>query len=179
MTLKIIDEADMAPELDAAIRRQLCLCFPHGAATFSKTRAWHGCAPAYTVVVEEGGGVIAHAGVVDRTITVGECSLRTTGVQNVFVVPPLRGTGLSRQVTDAAIGEAERRGFEIGLLFCRDELVPLYARSGWRHLQGRPVMRIDPGGREVLKNDGRTTMYYPIGGRAFPDGLIHLNGDDW
>jgi len=55
----------------------------------------------------------------------------------------------------------------------------VYERCGWRALRGRGAVLIDETGREVPKVDENVTMYYPVGGCEFPDGLIHLRGNDW
>ncbi len=56
---RTVDEQDMEPALDAAIRQILCICFPREAAVFSQTRAWHGSAPAFSVVLLDGARVVA------------------------------------------------------------------------------------------------------------------------
>jgi len=48
---RIIDEQDVSPDLDAAIRRTLVTCFPRDVEFFSRSRAWHGSAPSFTAVV--------------------------------------------------------------------------------------------------------------------------------
>ncbi len=49
--LELIEESDMPPETDAAIKRLLCECFPPDIEEFSRSRYWHGSAPAYTYLL--------------------------------------------------------------------------------------------------------------------------------
>ena len=168
----------MPPRLDERIRAGLCIAFPPDVPVFRKTRAWHGSAPQYSVVVEDAARVAAHVGVVRRRIAVGGTPLGVAGVQNVFVLPEYRGKGLSRRVMRAAMTEAAHRGFDCGLLFCVPPLEKVYAPDGWQNLGRRQVVRVEEG-REVPIPDKNIAMFYPLRVAAFPEGLIHLGGNDW
>lgn len=178
MEISIVDERLMPEPLDAAIRKGLCACFPADAGVFSKTRAWHGSASSYSVVCEDGGEVVAHIGVVDRRISAGGSELRVAGVQNVFVLPSMRGTGLCGKLMASAMEEAARRDFDCGLLFCVPKLEKAYAASGWIGLGVREVTRIEDG-REIPIPDKNIAMYRPLAEPGFPDGSINLGGNDW
>jgi GNAT superfamily N-acetyltransferase len=174
----IIDEAQMPPGLDEQIRAALCTCFPADRAVFSRTRAWHGSPPQYSVVLEDAGRVTAHAGIVQRTITVGGSPLRVAGVQNVCVLPECRGQGLSGRVLQAAMDEACGRGFDCGLLFCVPALGPLYVGGGWQALGPREIVRIEEGRRLPLPGEN-VALFYPLRVAQFPAGPIDLCGNDW
>jgi len=196
MPAKIIDETNITPSQDAAIRALLCLAFPQDVATFSKTRAWNNSAPAFTSLIEEtnpiGGGVnhiIAHIGVVDRTIRIQSIQasslkpqdsipLRVAGIQNVAVHPDHRGKGLTDQTMQLAMTEAKSRNFDLGLLFCLPQLEKLYARLGWKILPETPVTRIHEGKDTALPGKN-IAMFFPLAKPHFPPRPIHLNGDDW
>jgi GNAT superfamily N-acetyltransferase len=122
--------------------------------------------------------VVAHTGVVDRTITVGGTPLRVAGVQNVFVLPEFRGQGLSAKVLQTAMAEAGRRVFDCGLLFCVPQLEKVYAPHGWQGLGWREVIRVQEG-RETSIPDKNIAMFYPLRVAVFPKGLVHLQGNDW
>ena len=177
--VEVIDEGDLAPDLEAAIRRTLVACFPKDAEFFSRSRAWHGSAPAYSAVICDGAEVIAHLGVVQRRITVGDQSLLVAGIQNVGVRPEHRGRGLCRLVLDAAMGEALERGLDVGLLFCVAANVPVYAQCGWQRLPDPPVVRVDFDGVEKPLADGNLPMWLALAKKSFPDGAVHLGGNDW
>ena len=177
-TYRIIDERDMPDRLDGAIRRSLCACFPGDRESFSRTRAWHGSHPAWSVFAEYDGVVIAHAGIVDRTILVGALRVRVGGLQNVFVLPEHRGRGLFRSLMATVHEEAQRRGYELGMLFCSRDIGLLYERVGWRFIE-RDVTRIDDYGRPQPLPDKNLTMIDPLSRSDLPPGDIHLQGNDW
>ena len=175
---RIVDEEDMTPELDAAIRRSLCLCFPADQATFSRTRKWHGTGPAYSSLIELNNNVIAHVGVVERTLRFGEIPAKAAGIQNVFVLPDHRGQALADAVLLAAQDEAARRRFDCGVLFCVPELEKVYARCGWQTIHNQ-VVRVDETGSTQAIPSKNICMFLPIGLRVAPPGLLHLGGNDW
>lgn len=179
MKLQIVLETAISPAQDASIRAGLCICFPPDVEIFSRTRAWHGCHPAWSVLVEHADSVIAHAGVVEREVFVGQEQVSVAGVQNTFVLPEHRGRGLFRQVMAAVLEEAGRRGLEFGLLFCTPEIGAKYARQGWSLLDDRGVTRLDEDWRRLPLPAKNVTMWYPIVGRTLPPGDLDLQGNDW
>jgi GNAT superfamily N-acetyltransferase len=179
MITRVLNEPDIDPALDASIRAGLCECFPPDREVFSQTRAWHGTLPDWTIVIQEGDEVVAHVGIVERTIRADHMSLRVAGVQNVFVLPDRRGEGLCRQVMAAAMAEARRRRLQFGLLFCTPNLTAIYSNQDWRQLGRRRILRIDDEGREVPIPEKNLGMFYPLTRDDFPGGEIHLQGNDW
>jgi len=169
----------MPASTDAAIRRGLCACFPNDREHFASHRDWHGSVPAWSVVLEEGTEVVAHAAVVDRVIDVGGLSVHVAGVLNVFVLPEWRGKWLVHRVMSAAMEEARRREFDCGLLFCVPALEKVYARTGWRTLSARRITRVDEEGRELPLPGDNLAMFHPLAMADFPAGDIHLRGNDW
>jgi GNAT superfamily N-acetyltransferase len=178
MEILVLDEADIPPELDAQIRTDLCLCFPDDAEIYRQTRGWHGAVPAYTVIGREAGRVVAHVGVVDRTITVGGTPLRVAGVESVYVLPEYRGQRRTGSVLVAAIEEANRRQLDCGLLFCLPELAKVYTACGWHALGPRPIIRAEDG-QELPLPAKNMALFHPLRVPQFPEGLIHLGGNDW
>lgn len=177
--VQIIHESDLAPQLEASIRRLLVACFPKDAEFFSQSRAWHGSAPSLSAVVVDGERVIAHLGVVERRITVGGATAGVAGIQNAAVLPEHRGQGLCRRMLALAMDEALRRGLDYGLLFCDPKTAAVYARCGWRELPDRPVVRVDFDGREKPLPEGNLSMWFPLRKLVFPAGPVHLGGNDW
>jgi GNAT superfamily N-acetyltransferase len=175
---QIIDEVRLPARLDAAIRKSLCGCFPDGCQVFSHTRAWHGSPPSWTVLVENNGAVIAHAGVVDRIIRAGDQPLRVAGVQNVFVLPEFRGRGWMRRLMTALTEEAHQRNYDAGLLFCTLDIACRYQRLGWLLLE-RPLTRIDEEGRERPLPSGNYILFHPLLRTELPGGPLDLQGNDW
>jgi hypothetical protein len=176
---RIVCEQSLTAAEDAAIRTALCRCFPPDYEVFSKTRAWHGTLPTWTVLVEHEDLVIAHAGIVEREILVGQEPIRAAGVQNVLVVPEYRGSKLFLQIMSAAMDEAGRRYLDLGILFCTPDLARIYAWVGWQLLEERHVVRIDDNGQPQPLPQKNVTMFYPLVRADFPPGDIHLQGNDW
>ena len=110
---------------------------------------------------------------------VGQERVWVAGIQNVFVLPECRGSGLFRQVMSAALEEARERGMEFGLLFCSPDIGQKYARQGWQLLEDRRVTRVDEEGQSRPLPPKNVTMFYPLGGRGLPLGDLHLLGNDW
>lgn len=179
MQLRIIDESSMDQATDRAIKAGLCACFPGNESVFSQTRAWHGSAPAFTVLLERDGRVITHVGVVQRTVSVGGMDVRVAGVQNVFVLPEYRGRGLGDRVLHAAMAEAMWRKLDLGLLFCLPALEKVYARCGWKTLPRRTVRATRAGGQRYVLDEKNIMMFYPLAMEQLPPGEIDLRGDDW
>jgi len=179
MQPKIVKEQDIDAKLDEAIRRSLCICFPDDREIFEKTRAWHGSVPAWSVLIEHEGLVVAHVAVIDRTILVGDQALRVAGVGNVFTLPEYRGKGLYFKVMKTAMAGARDQGLDCGLLFCAPRIEKVYAFIGWRTLHDVQVVRIDESGREAPIPDKNITMFLPLNRSEFPPGRVHLQGNDW
>ncbi len=176
--IETIEEPAMTPELDAAIRDCLCACFPADAGFFSGSRAWHGSAPAYSLVGRAGGRVLGHVGVIVRDIRAGKQVVRIAGIQNMAVLPEWRKTGLGSALISGAMDEAARRGIPFGVLFCIPELERYYGRYGWaRH---DVEVRMDYAGERNIPIPGKNIcMAKLLAGRPFPAGTIHLQGADW
>ena len=178
MEPRIVPEEDVTPELDAAICDTLNVSFPDNQIVFEQGRQWHGTGPAYSIVIERDGCIAGHIGVADRTIRVGDRRMRVAGIMNVCVRPEYRKQGLSDRMMAVALDEAKRRAFDAGMLFCVPYLEKVYARTGW-HTSHEPVARIDEHGNETGLPAENITMVIPIVLEAFPNGPIHLQGNDW
>lgn len=179
MRLLIINESEMSKGLDEQIRKGLCICFPDDMNVFSSTRAWHGSAPAWSVVVEESDRIIAHCGIVDRIIKVDIECIHIAGIQNVFVVPDYRRQGLCEMVMNKAMEEAQVRDYHGGLLFCIPQLEKIYTRCGWKTIPREKIFRIDAQGQRIQIPEKNIAMFYPLMRTHLPEGIISLEGNDW
>lgn len=176
--LDIVNESDMTPELDTAIRECLCVCFPDDAAVFSRSRAWHGTAPEYTLLYRDGGQVVGHVGVIVREVRVGAELVRVAGIQNMAIRPQGRKSGLGAALMTTAMDEAARRGVPFGILFCVPELERYYARYHWIRRDVDVRMNFD-GQRDIPIPGKNICMVKRLADRPFPEGGIHLQGADW
>jgi predicted N-acetyltransferase YhbS len=176
--LEVIDEGRVTPELDAAIRRLLCECFPADVEAFLARRAWNEVHPAFSVIGRRGGAVVGHVGIIERQITCGVAPVRIAGIQSLAVARDCRRSGLSLDLMTAAMDEARRRGIRFGLLFCVPELEHFYAQLGWLQTERTVTMR-DAAGRTVPLTAKNISMDLALDGERLAPGPIDLEGRDW
>jgi len=180
ISLRVINEGDISPELDRAIRETLVVCFPADREYFQRQSWWH-CVPVYRVLGrDDKGSVAAHVAVVERAVIVGPnlSKVRVAGIQGCCVLPDYRGTDLSDKMMSVAMAEANRRSFDAGLLFCLDQLETVYARMGWSRLDADVYVADDKKGKALIPAKN-ITMFYPLKVKQFPAGDIDLAGTDW
>jgi len=177
MNLELIEEADMTPETDAAIKRLLCACFPPDVDAFSKSRHWHGSAPAYTVLQRDANDVVGQVGVVLRTVRVGDRQVDIAGIQSLAVDPDLQGSMLAWALMRRCMREAKSRGVPFGILFCVPELETLYAAMRWQTVEVNVTMAFE--GRHQPIPGKNICMVLDLGGGEWPQGDIDLQGPDW
>jgi len=178
--LEIIEEPDMPPATDQAIRELLCECFTDESerAVFSKTRYWHGSAPAYTLIYRKDNRVLGHVGVVIREIRCADTPVKVAGIQNLAVAREMRTTKISLQLMREAMEEASKRGVRFGLLFCVPKLERFYKWLKWKTIARTPTM-IDQDGSTAAIPGKNITMIIELTDEKFPEGNIHLQGPDW
>ncbi len=176
---KIIKESQIDNELDAEIRKSLCICFPWHKHIYENLRPWHGIAPLFTVFIERNRDIIAHAAVVDTQIKIDNRPFRVAGLQNVFVIPDYRKKGVSNIILQAAVTEAEKYDFDFGLLFTSyDPVLKVYARNGWREIENQDFYKIEDGKTVAFPPD-KHKMFYPLELKDFPKGTVQLTTNDW
>ena len=178
LSLEVVDEDRLAPELDAAIRRLLCECFPLDAETFSARRAWNGVQPLFSVLGRHGDKLVGHVGIVDRRVACAGTPLRVAGIQSLAVAPDWRRSGLAQRLMTTAMDEARSRGVCFGLLFCVPELERFYAGLGWRRIDRAVTIR-DVSGQTVPLTAKNISMELALAGNPLPPGPIDLEGRDW
>lgn len=176
--LELIEESDMPLKIDAAIRRLLCECFIPDTEEFSRSRHWHGSAPAYTLIHRQGDEVVGQVGIVLRTIQCGGVSVDIAGIQSLAVSPRIQGTMLAWALMRRSMKEAKKRGVPFGLLFCVPSLERLYAAMKWERIDVITTMR-DEEDRAVPIPGKNVAMVLKLAGRPFPQGDIDLQGADW
>ncbi|MCE5250277.1 GNAT family N-acetyltransferase [bacterium] len=181
ITIKIIQNSAVSPDLDSLIRAGLVECYPKDSDHFSHQRAWHSEPSWIVCAFSPDGTVAAHVAIVEREVLVGgtKIPVRVAGPQGVFVRPPWRKMGLSNIIMETAREESCRQGLEAGLLFCRPELeTKVYGRMGWKKVNSAVFMS-DDSGRTVPIDSKSIAMAIPIAIEQFPAGDIDLQGPDW
>jgi GNAT superfamily N-acetyltransferase len=176
----VVAEQEVVADLDKAIRDILVACFPADRQYFQRQSWWHSAAIYRVLGRDRSGSIVAHAGIVERTINVGRnlSKVRVAGVQSFCVSQDYRGAGLSERMMLRAMTEAEKRGFDAGLLFCIDALKKVYGSMGWQEIDS-DVYMLDEREATVPVPSKNVTMFYPLGKSEFPPGDIDLAGADW
>jgi len=180
ISFSVINEQDISAALDQAIREGLVACFPADREYFQRQSWWH-CVPVFRVLgINDKGSIVAHTAVVERTIAIGPnlAKMRVAGIQSFCVLPDYRGTGLSDKVMSIAMDEADKRGFDAGLLFCISQLEKVYDRMGWTKIYVAVYMA-DEKKNKMLIPTKNITMFYPLNKSELPTGDIDLAGTDW
>jgi GNAT superfamily N-acetyltransferase len=120
--------------------------------------------------------LVSRLGIVERSVAAGVHIVPVGGVSGVITHREWRGRGIARAVLGRAIEFiASRLGVDFALLLCRQEIVPFYARLGWKLTQGA-TMFLQPTGKVVYP---KLTMVYECGERRWPDGDVDLCGLPW
>jgi len=180
ISFSVIEEKDISPELDRAIREELVVCFPAEREYFSR-QSWWRSVPAYRVIGKiDNTLIVTHVAIVDRTAIVGPGSskVNVAGIQSVSVLPDYRGKGFSDKAMAISMDEAKKRGFDAGLLFCLPQLEKVYVRMGWAKIEAL-VYKIDDKKGKIPKSGEDIVMFYPFNMKEFPAGDIDLAGPDW
>jgi|GEM_PF-429160 GNAT superfamily N-acetyltransferase len=188
ITFRIIDNNDISPEFDQKIRDGLVECFPKDTAHYSQNRVWHYSTPAWVILaLTKDEEIAAHIAIVERTVTAGKSCAAGESGENVIIAGPggvfvrkkWQKTGLSDRIMQRVLEESRRRGYDAGLLFCKEVLAgKVYGRMGWQKVDGTTFMN-DADDKRIPRPDKDITMTIPISLDSFPAGDIDLNGPDW
>ncbi len=132
--------------------------------------------PDWHVLIRHYSRIVSHTAIVRRDVRVNGSTFKIGGIGGVMTPPQWRGQGLaSMALRRAERFVAEALCADFGLLFCAPEMVPFYARNGWRTVAG-PVYVEQPGGRLVWPEK---TMVFACREDAWPEGPVDLCGPPW
>jgi aminoglycoside 2'-N-acetyltransferase I len=132
------------------------------------------------VVISDGGQVVSHAAVVDRTLVVGDQPFRTGYVEGVATHPSRQRLGLGSQVMDE-VARLLRSQYEMGAL--STSVRGFYEPLGWERWLGPTCVRY---GSQLVRTEDEDggVLVLPFG----PSGSVDLAasiscesrvGDDW
>lgn len=178
MDIRILKEVEICAEISEAILQCMHKSYPNGWEVFPDGRYWKGNVPLYSAVMFAGKNVCANVAVVDRVIRIGNEEFRIAGIGSVCVHPDYRGKALNKSVLNAAMDEAEKAGFDFGLLFTGESIKKVYEQAGWIEITGQKFVYIQES-RQLEMAKEQVQMYYPLGRKDFPPGLVNLLGVDW
>ena len=133
-------------------------------------------APDYYAILEVGGELVGRLGIFNREIEIAGARIRVGGIGGVITKPEWRLRGVAGELlTRAADFMRSNLGVDFALLLCRREVAPVYAKLGWKRVDG-PTIFMQPSGMTAYPRD---TMVLRFGTREWPAGTIDLHGLPW
>jgi aminoglycoside 2'-N-acetyltransferase I len=114
---------------------------------------WHHTVGGVHVLAVEDGGMVAHAAVVDRTLTARHRPLHTGYVEGVATRPDHRRRGLAALVMREA-GQVIERNYQLGGLSDGSGIPGFYERLGWELWRGPTFVAAPEGRRRTAEDDG-------------------------
>ena len=133
-------------------------------------------APDYYVLVNRDGQLAGRLGVLDSKVSVANQIIRVGGIGGVATKPEFRHRGVaSAMLARAAEFMKSDLSVEFGLLLCRHEVSPLYAKMGWVIVVG-PTTFTRAGVTSTYPYD---TMILPLAEKTWPSGPIDMLGLPW
>jgi aminoglycoside 2'-N-acetyltransferase I len=143
--------ADLAPAEVAAIRALMGVAFGDDEEDRFTDEDWQHSIGGTHVVLDQGGRILAHAGLVEREIRIAGRRLRAGYVEAVATAPDRQGEGFGTTVM-TVVGELIRDGYELGMLGSGSH--HFYERLGWRTWRGPSAVRGPEGVRATPDDDG-------------------------
>lgn len=144
------------------------------------TEDWESCLGGTHVFAEEGGAIVAHASVIDRTFELDGTHLQTGFVEAVATLPERQGAGYASEVM-RTVNALVDQGFQLGAL--DTEIPAFYERLGWVLWPGHTGVREPEGVRLTPEEDGNVLVRLPGGSlEAGRDSLLVCDwrpGDPW
>jgi GNAT superfamily N-acetyltransferase len=120
--------------------------------------------------------LVAQLALLRREIRVGAKKIWVAGVAGVATHPDWRHRGFASSLLLATQDLMCRdSGCPFGLLVCKDELRPLYERSGWKYVADGLTLEHE-GGRSWMET---SVMVFSISEQDWPTGEIDLCGSSW
>lgn len=158
---------------DRAIRDLLTTCFTgDGNDVFLHRRYWKEPYPNRFVIRGPDDSFVAHVGVHEKEIRVGDARHRFGGICEVCVHPDFRGRGMVRAMLAFIHPWLAERGFVFSILFGDPDV---YTSSGYR-VVGNIVMDDDPLQPDGNRHPVSGPMVHPLGSMLWPDGEVYLPG---
>jgi aminoglycoside 2'-N-acetyltransferase I len=120
--------------------------------------------------------VVCRLGIVERIVFVNEHSIPVAGISGVITRSEWRGRKLASLVLNEAREFMENKlDVDFGLLLCRQEVTPVYAKLGWKAVDGPTTFSQPTGQMRYLHK----TMVLKCGQKSWPPGPIYLCGLPW
>ena len=122
----------------------------------------------------DSGKIVAQVAFVFRNGEWNGAPLRIGGIAGVGTDPSYRGQGLATAGLKRAVDILSAEGFDIGALFCADEMMPFYECLGWRHFGGVVFIAQPSQARMPWRNCMTLALK-----RNVSDGELYVGGLPW
>jgi aminoglycoside 2'-N-acetyltransferase I len=130
----------------------------------------------YYAIMEVEGELIGRLGIFDREVEVAGTRMRVGGIGGVNTKSEGRFRDIVHNLlTCATAFMRDELGVKFGLLFCRREVAPVYAKLGWTRVDG-PTLFMQPSGITTYPRD---TMILRFTEQDWPAGTIDICGLPW
>ncbi len=118
------------------------------------------------------GQFAAKVSILKHSVLIDHEEAPVEGVGGVLTMPAFQGQGHA-----AALLNYQREHVKVpfGLLFCRTELVPFYARFGWQTIEDMVYIQ-QPQGTIISPLHVMSASYRA---QPWPKGTVHLNSEPW
>lgn len=121
------------------------------------------------------GKIVSQIGVLQREVDVSGQKINVGGVGGVATHPDHRRQGYAGKLLKAVEQLLSELDLPFGVLVCGEERMHYYARFGWQKIDNKTIFQNNGIDREM---DG-IMMILPLKEKAWPDGLLNLNGKPW
>jgi GNAT superfamily N-acetyltransferase len=166
--IQICSDAELPRSQQAALDGLFKVQFGH--------TSYHWAPPQWHALTSFDAVLVSYLRIFERTISVGEETLRVSGVGGVMTLPEWRQRGLASITLRRAAGfMRDESRVDYALLLCRDEVARVYTKLGWETVAG-PTTFEQPSGRAMYPHH---TMVLRFTARAWPSGPIDLCGLPW
>jgi aminoglycoside 2'-N-acetyltransferase I len=140
----------LTPEEVDSLRRMMTAAWEHEEGAFANSD-WEHATGGVHVLVEDGGGIVSHGAVVDRTLEIGGLPVRTGYVEAVATWPKHQHRGYATLVM-REVGEVIQADYALGAL--STPVPAFYERLGWERWLGPTSVRRPRGVERTPDDDG-------------------------
>ncbi len=122
--------------------------------------------------------LLGRLGIAERRVQAAESTVHVGGVGGVITAKRWRRRGVATALLRAAADHIRRKiRAELGMLLCRENLIPVYRSAGWHVVSGR--VEFEQPGRSAPTVYPGVAMVLPCQASNWPPGRVDLLGLPW